>query len=945
MSVQASGAISEEYSYLVYYQERILYYDYSDFEELILERGVRVDGDNTYPCFIVRTLDTDYVIIYDDTKDDGVLSFPAEWNYTNVKIYTSDGIFCVYDNASNCLFVPTTYNIVDVDINLDDFDQMVLNPSSLESLGTTVSSYSISNSFYFSNLKDNMGINDNGSCTYVALTSVLGYYDIFLNDNIIINNYEDKVFMLEGTTNNSYNAIDCNNSPGVSDEFHDFIIQEIGINEKDFHNFYDEYGLNRAQAVEVMESYLENYTSFNYDNYTITLLNSENAIIQKLNNDVPVILGYNSWGYDVEIMSENYLFNLFNYRHMVIAYGYEILDDGTVYFRCNLGWQGVDRTSDIFVKSYNSIEGFCLEFNEINHICSSLYVNEVYSGEHQSFCPCCGNLIDYEHDIHCRSDNYEGNINLPSGKKMLMKINVECPIQYEITASADNKVLMKIYNEDMSVRENGTPLELNNGKHIVYSYPLLAKGTYYIEIYFDSNTSSGIINYEINPYTSTIDYISSDDEVDVLTHLHENKNEFVISPSEPGLFLLELTAKVNNEYVNPHAEFVVKDIYGDVVQKVNISGHDHLAYSVDDSNNIMFYANRWCGYTVYLEVDDLEYQELTLTVNKIEDFIEFDIPNNDEYYSDNSMFIGDFAYIYNLERIGTYDINIDYCGNQTSNMLFVIYEKNGDGNYVYKNAYEINSTNDSIYFQDIVGNSKKLLLCVFDSEGLGRLQINIEKYNSSSFTIITDPSVSTAGSEVKLNGGALGATTITKGFTRICYLGNDAPDSKSRYLYYNWYSTNTNVATVSSYGTIMAVGVGTTTIQCVYKANPSIIATLQITVTDYTGTEDINLNYGMDVRTGGTISGTEVTSGFGFAIEVSESPEVTMHVNKTRLICLGNDSPSSNIQDFTWVSNAPTIASVSAYGTITANRSGAVTIIGTYKYNPNYIVEIYIEVL
>lgn len=60
---------------------------------------------------------------------------------------------------------------------------------------------------------------------------------------------------------------------------------------------------------------------------------------------------------------------------------------------------------------------------------------------------------------------------------------------------------------------------------------------------------------------------------------------------------------------------------------------------------------------------------------------------------------------------------------------------------------------------------------------------------------------------------------------------------------------------------------------------------------------------------------------------------------------MGNDSPSSSIQDFIWVSNTPTIASVSAYGTITANRSGSVTITGTYKYNPNYIVEIYIEVL
>ena len=96
---------------------------------------------------------------------------------------------------------------------------------------------------------------------------------------------------------------------------------------------------------------------------------------------------------------------------------------------------------------------------------------------------------------------------------------------------------------------------------------------------------------------------------------------------------------------------------------------------------------------------------------------------------------------------------------------------------------------------------------------------------------------------------------------------------------------------------------------------------------------------------GGTISGTEVTSGSGVAIDVSESPYVTMHVDNTRLICLGDDSPSTSIQDFTWISSDTNKATVSAFGTITAKGVGIVVITGEYKYNSYYKVFIEVEVI
>lgn len=105
----------------------------------------------------------------------------------------------------------------------------------------------------------------------------------------------------------------------------------------------------------------------------------------------------------------------------------------------------------------------------------------------------------------------------------------------------------------------------------------------------------------------------------------------------------------------------------------------------------------------------------------------------------------------------------------------------------------------------------------------------------------------------------------------------------------------------------------------------------------------------MDVRVSGTLTGTEVSSGMGSAIDASINPTVTMHRGYTRLICLDDDSPNSSVQAFNWsvvnVAENTGMVSVSEFGTITAERSGTVVIEGTYKYNSRFKVRIVITVL
>lgn len=156
-----------------------------------------------------------------------------------------------------------------------------------------------------------------------------------------------------------------------------------------------------------------------------------------------------------------------------------------------------------------------------------------------------------------------------------------------------------------------------------------------------------------------------------------------------------------------------------------------------------------------------------------------------------------------------------------NNLIIVFSIFKIDENHIFNfiSLYLINGINSTIQFTEEINQEKKIMICIFNKNLISSLDINIDReVNLSQFILVTDKSYEQSGSEVHLNGGVLGETTITKGFTRPCYLGNDAPDTSSRLNYY-WYSSNNNVATILSYGTITAVGVGTTIIQSVYKSD------------------------------------------------------------------------------------------------------------------------------
>lgn len=199
-------------------------------------------------------------------------------------------------------------------------------------------------------------------------------------------------------------------------------------------------------------------------------------------------------------------------------------------------------------------------------------------------------------------------------------------------------------------------------------------------------------------------------------------------------------------------------------------------------------------------------------------------------------------------------------------------------------------------------------------------------------TIVLDPINMVAhGTEVTMNGGLKGGTTMTIGYTRNAYLAANAPSSSR--LAYTWSVSNSNIAKVSAYGTITALSPGIVEIIATYNVDTSYIATVMLTVYPETSSNIHILNFTTDNRESPNAAGTEVTMNGGIV------GEFTIHKGFTRFINFNGSAPNVLLQDYNWSSNNSSVLSVDMYGIVTAHSYNItvptlVTISCVYKYNP-----------
>lgn len=827
----------------------------------------------------------------------------------------NDGV----DNDGNNPSYPSSYaldNIISVGAYDQNHDRAIWNQSESSNYGiNSVDIYAPGSNIYTTFLND--GYN-NANGTSIAAPYVTGVAALLLSLNKNLTPTQLKEAILNSADTIKIDIPDIIDNAEFNDKIHQNVLKLNGYNAVKYvlkHFLNNEYTLsnynyiiNTNKTIISEESYFDNKNAF-----------------YKLNVD-------DTMEYEFEISSNKKL-NVVLYNNDFTEIDYIDLDNLNIrtHFITNL------IKGTYYLRAYYDDDNLGIISTSIKQHCKG----------------CNSDFYDRV-ILNCQTKPYEDSLYLQQNQALIYELDLECDARYDFKVESPNLLNVELYDENMILIADFFNYQKtdNNYRHFIIKD--LEKGKYHIKINLLNGSTSCNINLKFDHTATSTKEILVNEPVDVLEHLHYNKNVFYFMRNKPGIYEVVLTGLTSSgTIVYPEGTITITND-DNIVQKYVFSKeeYDNLADSLYESNTMTWLVDDYIRYYINIDINSTGLTSLQLEVRELESFI---LSASDEYSETSLLINGDKFEELNVDRTGEYNIKATYNGNQTEYMLFAILRKICDGSFEEIDGGIIN---DIVYFEtDVVLNTgEQIYIGYFNGKGNGTLSINIERNVSNTFLLVTDPNSNvTVGSEVSLNNGEYGGTTLTQGYTRIVYLGINAPYIESR-TQYNWYTTDSNVAIVSSYGTVTATAIWTgnetfktVKIRAVYKKDITIVGEIELTVYKDPSVNSIAKKilyyYGMDVRGDGS-TGTEVSLNNGSEIEIAYMPEVIIGKGYTRYICLGSDSPSNIIQHFNWTiarqTNEIGNASVSQYGTITAISEGYITVKGVYKYNAQY--EIYIRI-
>lgn len=216
------------------------------------------------------------------------------------------------------------------------------------------------NQGYFENLVD-FGNNVNGTCTVLAISILLRYYDYFINDN--------------------YVHIKHHQGTGTSDSFHQELIDLVYDPDE------DDFGLYISGAVNAIDEYLgmRGINAYLDNDSTISLNTNRivDAVISLLSANKPVVASMSTY-------------NGGSFDHTVVVYGvtYNTTDKyGSAVYRMHTGWHGNSTTqpriltaSASWFYQYGSLECYYIDHQYTNY-------HEFTNSQHRSVCDCSAEIL------------------------------------------------------------------------------------------------------------------------------------------------------------------------------------------------------------------------------------------------------------------------------------------------------------------------------------------------------------------------------------------------------------------------------------------------------------------------------------------------------------------------------------------------------------------------
>ena len=247
--------------------------------------------------------------------------------------------------------------------------------------------------YYFYNLRENMGYNYIGSCSYVAISMMLSYYDTYWDDTIIDDSYDlnslfEKTEYVDGIlTYSKLTLSNFENSPGIrenerlpfdeserlglsdeerlTEEQYYQLVKNQSNRDRYFHyylmgmmiteEFYasrtsqniNPFGLGREDRENLIEDYLNiSGAKLTYETVTTDI---ENYIIRNVSQGIPVMIA-------VDLADQNT-------GHALIVYDYDV-STGKLY--AHMGWtDGYDESDELV--TYTHVDLSSINYTRIKN--------------------------------------------------------------------------------------------------------------------------------------------------------------------------------------------------------------------------------------------------------------------------------------------------------------------------------------------------------------------------------------------------------------------------------------------------------------------------------------------------------------------------------------------------------------------------------------------------
>lgn len=510
------------------------------------------------------------------------------------------------------------------------------------------------------------------------------------------------------------------------------------------------------------------------------------------------------------------------------------------------------------------------------------------------------------------TDNYE-----------MYELNVSYTKYYEFYIYSNNALDVRLYDEHMQLM-NICDLN-NNSNYIHFINQLLDTKTYYLRVSYSSEESIGTINTQITSRNTV--YLTSG-ENNILINSYNGVHDYVYTNNQgPGFYKFKLNAtKPEGTNITYPSNSLV--LYNDSTKT------DEMGNYYRDEDELLVYLPSNGAYYLDINLYGDIYSSFNIEIDSVERKT-IDYINGLTNVSFNILF-ENINSLYHYEEItikqrSEIQLDITTSGIMTDSIPVYIYT------IVYNEVTKVYNLVPVLMNEISLTNRSPVFTMVLDAgtyifgyaENDNNVSINFAlrrmvNYNiSSEGVLVVDPNQTDyhLGTEVLFNNGACDNYTITEGFTRNIYLmvEDRLRDPISR-LDYDWYSSNEFVATVTNYGTVLAMPVEEdteVTIYAVLKDDPKVVYYRTFTVLNDEEDElieiELNMSYSYDEENG------------------------TYQLELTNTNC-----PYPMIQYYSWniVNNSDETVTMNYWGEVTSTGICEVLIIGTYNLNSR--VKLYI---